>query len=91
VTAEDTGRNIWLVLLDHAIAGRERSEIAMQGIRAYFREGGHGAGSRLVGDDPWRRLLVAGFGYAAAIGVNSEYRELGGSSRRYPTMILPIA
>jgi len=36
-------------------------------------------------------LLLVGFGYAAAIGLNSEYRELDGLSRRYPAMMLPIA
>ena len=90
MTAEDTSRNIWLVLLDHAIAGRERSEIAMQGHMVTFprrRSGGlaWSAMTFVVG------LLLVWFGYAAAIGVNSGYRELGSLSRRYPTIILPIA
>jgi hypothetical protein len=91
VTAEDTGRNIWLDLLDHAIAGRERSEIAMQGIWALSAKAvmvlGLGCSAMTFGVG----LLLVGFGYATAIGPSSECRELDGLSRRYPTMILPIA
>ena len=36
-------------------------------------------------------VLLIWFGYAAANGVNSEYWELGGLSKRYPMMILPLA
>jgi hypothetical protein len=33
-----------------------------------------------------RGLLWVRFGYAAAFGVNGEYRELGALSKRYPMM-----
>jgi TRAP-type C4-dicarboxylate transport system permease small subunit len=84
--------NIWLVLLAQAITVRERSEIAMQGIYGHIP-----AKAVMVLDLSWSvmtfavGLLLVRFGYAAAIGVNSEYWELGGMSKRYPMMILPIA
>jgi TRAP-type C4-dicarboxylate transport system permease small subunit len=36
-------------------------------------------------------MLLVWFGYAAANGVNGEYWELSGLSKRYPMMILPLA
>lgn len=84
--------NIWLVMLAHAITVRERSEIAMQGIYSHIP-----AKAVMVLDSSWSvmtfavGLVLVWFGYAAAVGVNSEYWELGGLSKRYPMMILPLA
>jgi TRAP-type C4-dicarboxylate transport system permease small subunit len=84
--------NIWLVMLAHAITVRERSEIAMQGIYSHIP-----AKAVMVLDLSWSVMtlavgvLLVWFGYAAANGVNSEYWELGGLSKRYPMMILPLA
>jgi TRAP-type C4-dicarboxylate transport system permease small subunit len=84
--------NIWLVMLAHAITVRERSEIAMQGIYRHIP-----ARAVMLLDLSWSvmtlavGLLLIWFGYAAANGLNSEYWELGGLSKRYPMMILPLA
>ena len=84
--------NIWLVMLAHAITVRERGEIAMQGLYAYLP-----AKAVMVLDLGWSVMtlavgvLLVWFGYVAASGVNSEYWELGGLSKRYPMLILPLA
>jgi TRAP-type C4-dicarboxylate transport system permease small subunit len=84
--------NIWLVMLAHAVTVRERSEIAMQGIYSHIP-----AKAVMVLDLSWSVMTLAvgvlliWFGYAAANGVSSEYWELGGLSKRYPMMILPLA
>jgi len=84
--------NIWLVMLAHAITVRERTEIAMQGIYTHIP-----VKAVMVFDLSWSvmtlaiGLMLIRFGYQAANGVNSEYWELGGLSKRYPMMILPLS
>lgn len=84
--------NIWLVMLAHSITVRERSEIAMQGIYSLIP-----VKVVMVLDFSWSvmtfavGLMLIWFGYQAANGVNSEYWELGGLSKRYPMMILPLS
>lgn len=84
--------NIWLVMLAYAITVRERSEIAMQGIYRHIP-----AMAVMALDLSWSVMtlfigvLLIWFGYAAANGIHSEYWELGGLSKRYPMLILPLA
>ena len=84
--------NIWLVMLSFALAVRDDEHIAMRGLYTLISPA-----VAISLEIVWTLLIVvlgvvlAWYGYEAAMRVPGQFWELGGFPKRYPTMIMPIA